>query len=57
MQLELLRRHRTIPIVFISANSDERMGARLLKRGAVACLAKPFSDTALLSALRDALAA
>lgn len=55
LQLELVRRRQPIPIIFISANADEFF-PRLLEQGAIACLSKPFTDTALLGALRDALA-
>ena len=43
------------PIVFITANGDEAVRPRVLAQGAVACLFKPFSDTALLEALNTAL--
>jgi FixJ family two-component response regulator len=55
LQLELARRHRNIPIVFITAYSDEAVSRLVLGRGAVACLSKPFSDRALLDALTAAL--
>jgi FixJ family two-component response regulator len=55
LQRELQRRGRTIPVVFITAQSDETVRPRLLKQGAVDCLFKPFSDTALLAALGSAL--
>ena len=51
LQLELSRRERAIPIVFITAERDESMRPRLLQAGAVECLFKPFSETALLEAL------
>ena len=55
LQEELkLRRHR-IPIVFITASRDDTVRPALIARGAVECLFKPFSDTALLSALQAAL--
>jgi CheY-like chemotaxis protein len=38
-----------------TALSDETVRARLLAEGAVACLFKPFSETALLEALHAAL--
>jgi FixJ family two-component response regulator len=44
-----------IPIIFISAHGDETVRKHLKARGAVECLVKPFSDTALLAALRLAL--
>jgi FixJ family two-component response regulator len=54
LQQELGIRGRSIPIVFITANRDESVRARVLARGAAECLYKPFSDTALLAALRAA---
>jgi FixJ family two-component response regulator len=48
---ELRRRGRNIPVVFITAQGDRTLPARLVAAGAVACLLKPFSDTALLEAL------
>jgi FixJ family two-component response regulator len=51
LQLELSRREWAIPIVFITAERDENIRPRLLQAGAVDCLFKPFSETALLEAL------
>ena len=55
LQKELARRRQEIPIIFITAHAGETVRSRLLARGAVECLAKPFSDTALLAALNAAL--
>jgi len=55
LQLELMLRRQKIPIVFITAYGDETVRPRLLEQGAVECLFKPFSDTALLEALDTAL--
>jgi FixJ family two-component response regulator len=55
LQHELMRRQLTIPIVFITAQSDEETRSRVLTQGAVACLLKPFSQAALLEALNVAL--
>jgi FixJ family two-component response regulator len=55
LQEELLRRRYEIPIVFITADGDERIRLRLVADGAVDCLFKPFSETALLDALHAAL--
>ena len=52
---ELLRRQQGIPTVFITAGGDQTLRPRLLARGAVECLFKPFSETALLDALQTAL--
>lgn len=54
---ELKRRRREIPIVFITAQTDESIRARVLELGAAGFLLKPFSDTALLAALNTALRA
>src|SRR5271170_431054 len=40
LQDEVRRRGRDIPIVFITAHSDDRVIPRLLEKGAVACLYK-----------------
>ena len=55
LQRELTLRGQEIPIVFITAHRDETVRPRLLEDGAVECLYKPFSDTALLRALNAAL--
>ena len=55
LQEELIRRRQKIPIVFITAHGDSTVRPRLLERGAVECLSKPFSEAALLDALNTAL--
>jgi FixJ family two-component response regulator len=55
LQRELALRRQEIPIVFVTAHGDETVRPRLLEQGAVECLFKPFSDTALLGALNIAL--
>src|SRR5258708_14585345 len=55
LQRELKLRGQNVPIVFITANRDEGVRPRVLAQGAVACLFKPFSDTALLEGLTMAL--
>ena len=54
LQQELIRRRRDIPIVFITAGGDASVRPRLLAEGAVECLFKPLSETALLDALNAA---
>ena len=51
---ELAQRGLRIPTIFITAHADESLRQRLLEQGAVACLFKPFSESALLQALNDA---
>ena len=54
---ELKRRGYNIPTIFITAQGDPSLRPRLVAAGAVAVLFKPFSDTALLKAIDDALGA
>ncbi|MBN3846797.1 MULTISPECIES: response regulator [Burkholderiaceae] len=52
---KLKRRDEAIPVIFITACRDEALRAHLLRQGACDCLFKPFSDNALLSAIKIAL--
>ena len=55
LQRELVNRRQMIPIIFITASGDRAIRLQLLADGAVECLFKPFSDTALLAALNAAM--
>jgi FixJ family two-component response regulator len=55
LQQELTRRRKKIPIVFITGLGDRSIRPRMLAGGAVDCLVKPFSEAALLDAVRAAL--
>jgi len=55
LQKELLRRRQAIPIVFVTATDDRTLRPRVISQGAVECLFKPFSETALLDAINAAL--
>jgi FixJ family two-component response regulator len=57
LQAELSSRGLAIPIVFITAHTDDSIRLRVLAAGAVDCLRKPFSDTALVDAVTAALQA
>ena len=57
LQIELKRLQLEIPIIFITARRDETLRTSMLERGAVECLFKPFSGTALLEALQAAFRA
>src|SRR5215471_5912991 len=53
---ERLGTERTeMPIIFITGHGDVPMTVRAMKAGAVEFLTKPFSDEALLNAIRQAL--
>jgi FixJ family two-component response regulator len=54
LQSELIRRQLEVPIIFITARRDETVRTRMLEQGAVDCLFKPFSATALQEALKTA---
>lgn len=57
LQQELKCRGKEIPIIFITGQRDETIRARVLKQGAAGFLLKPFSDAALLAAIKTALQA
>ena len=52
LQKELVHRGREIAIIYITARRDDDVRQQVLKAGAVECLYKPFSDTALQQALK-----
>jgi|SRR5580658_1873150 FixJ family two-component response regulator len=52
---ELQRRGENIPVIFITAQKDETIRARAFAQGAAGFLIKPFSDAALLAAIKAAL--
>jgi FixJ family two-component response regulator len=52
---ELKRRGEKIPVIFITAQKDETVRSRVLEQGAAGFLLKPFSDSALLAAIKAAL--
>ena len=54
LRRELVRRGHDIPTIFITAHTDFASQPDL-RDGVVACLTKPFSETALLEALERAL--
>jgi FixJ family two-component response regulator len=56
LQRLLNRAGSRTPIVFITAHTDAATSARALAEGAVACLFKPFSPSALQEALERAIA-
>jgi FixJ family two-component response regulator len=55
LQLELARRGHDIPTVFITAQPPEHVRSLRTGPGVVAWLCKPFTDTAILEAVRTAL--
>jgi FixJ family two-component response regulator len=55
LQARLNRDNLRIPIIFITAQGDEKMRMQALRAGAVEFLAKPFDDDALLDSVRAAL--
>jgi FixJ family two-component response regulator len=54
---ELRRRGEEIPTIFITGQRDDTIRARVLEQGAAGFLVKPFSDAALLAAIKTALKA
>ena len=56
LEAELARLGRGTRIVFMTSHANDGVKPRLLGRGAVACLFKPFSETAIVEAVTAALA-
>ncbi|HJQ23793.1 MAG TPA: response regulator [Blastocatellia bacterium] len=56
LQRQLTAAGYRIPIIFISAHSNDRIRAQALEGGAVDFLFKPFSEAALVDAVHAALA-
>jgi FixJ family two-component response regulator len=55
LQHELRSRGHDIPIIFMTAQTDDAFRRRLVESEAVASLFKPFSEEALLEAIEAAL--
>jgi FixJ family two-component response regulator len=52
---ELKRRGEEIPVIFITGQKDDAIRARAFQQGAAGFLLKPFSEAALLAAIKTAL--
>jgi FixJ family two-component response regulator len=55
LQSKLHQEHYRIPIVFITAQGDEKLRLQALRAGAVEFLTKPFDDDVLLENVRAAM--
>ena len=55
LQQRLAAASYPIPIIFITAYNDENVRTRAMRGGAVSFLTKPFSDDALLDAMKSAI--
>lgn len=55
LQSRLNKERHRIPIIFITAQGDEKMRMQALRAGAVEFLSKPFDDEVLLDSVRAAL--
>ena len=56
LQGELARRGITLPLVFVTAHGDVPLAVEAMRKGAANFLEKPFSDDAIVGAIRAALA-
>jgi FixJ family two-component response regulator len=56
LQSQLAASKCQVPIIFISAHGDAETRRRALKAGAIGYLQKPFSEDALLNAIKSSLA-
>lgn len=57
LQQELKRNGKKIPVIFITGRGHESIRRQVLEQGAAEFLLKPFSDAALLAAIKKALQA
>ena len=55
LQARVAAERADVPIIFITGHGDVPMTVRAMKAGAVEFLTKPFSDDALVGAIRDAI--
>jgi FixJ family two-component response regulator len=55
LQSELNRQKVSIPVIFITAHTNEQVRERALSEGAVAVLGKPFNDEVLLGTIDSAV--
>jgi FixJ family two-component response regulator len=55
LQSKLHGEHHRIPIIFITAQGDEKLRLQALRAGAVEFLTKPFDDEVLLQNVRAAM--
>jgi two-component system, LuxR family, response regulator FixJ len=55
LQNELVRRHSSTRIIFISGHGDISKAVRAVRQGAIDFLEKPFDDQALLDRIEEAL--
>jgi FixJ family two-component response regulator len=55
LQRQLVASHPDVPVIFMTAHDDARARSQALSGGAVDYLIKPFSEEALLDAVRAAL--
>ncbi|HEY3835459.1 MAG TPA: response regulator [Bryobacteraceae bacterium] len=55
LQSKLRAMNSAVPVIFVTAHADDEVRARASLGGATAFLNKPFSEDALLDAIRSAL--
>lgn len=55
METHMVQSGTRLPVIYITGRRDEAKRLDLLKHGAIECLFKPFSDTALQHALTAAI--
>jgi FixJ family two-component response regulator len=55
LQDRLIAEGRRVPMIFITACSDEKVRVRVLDAGAFGFLRKPFDDEHLIECLNEAL--
>jgi FixJ family two-component response regulator len=55
LHLELTRINRAVPVIYVTAASEDALRQRALSQGAIAVLTKSFQENDLLNAINSAL--
>jgi FixJ family two-component response regulator len=55
VQQRMVQEHPDIPIIFMTAHTDEVIVKRIVAMGAVGFLSKPFADSSLIELIERAL--
>ena len=55
VQVRMVEEHPDVPLIFMTAHTDEAVAKRVVAMGAVGFLSKPFADSSLIELIERAL--